>query len=121
MEAKFLLFIFFLVITLALINTMVLIKKSYNFFCYKIRKDLKTGKRSWYLTSAQNGLVYSILPLKSPKSEEFTKLDESVLLTKEQLLSLLTYQKERISNSKFVEEILQQTEMSIQKYEPATK
>ena len=122
MEAASLIFaIFFLGIALTLVNTMVFIKKSYNFFCYKIRRDLKAGKRSWYLASILNGLAYSILPLKSPGSEEFGKLDKSVLLTAEQLYGLLAHEKERISNSKFVEEILQQTEMSIQKYEPATK
>lgn len=122
MEAASLIFaIFFLGIALTLVNTMVFIKKSYNFFCYKIRRDLKAGKRSWYLASILNGLAFSILPLKKPDSEEFGKLDKSVLLTSEEVLSLLKNDKERISNSKFVEEILQQTEMSIQKYEPATK
>ncbi len=113
--------VFFFSFGLFLINTIVLIKKSYNFLCYKIRKDLKAGKRSWYLASVQNGLVFSILPLKKHNSEEFGKLDKCVLLTTEQLYELLAYDKERISNSKFVEEILLQTEMSIQKYEPATK
>lgn len=124
METTFILAIFvvfFLSFGLFLINTIVLIKKSYNFFCYKIRKDLKAGKRSWYLASILNGLAYSVLPLKSPDSEEFGKLDKSVLLTAEQLYALLKYEKERISNFQFVEKILLQTEITIQKYEPATK
>ena len=115
--------LFFLTIILVLINTIVLIRKSYEYRCIKIRKDLKKGKRAWYIASVENGLVYAILPLKNSESSEFGKFDKSVPLRQDVLVHLLKNEKDKISNYCFVERILQNidSEISIEKYEPATK
>ena len=110
----------FIGVTLMLIGVTVSIRKSYSFRCLKIRKELKNGKRKWYLTSIQNGLVFAVLPLRNPKSLEFGKLDDRmVLLDLKNLTDLIRYQRKRISNICFVEDILLRTEMKIEKYEPA--
>ncbi len=121
METKILLLVFSLGITLKLVYIIMFIRKSYKFRCLKIRKELKAGKRNWYLVSIQKGLVFSILPLKSTDSLEFGKLDEKkVPLDTLKLFSLLYYE-ERIFNKSFVNDILSKTEIAIQKYEPATE
>jgi len=110
----------FIGVTLMLIGITVSIRKSYSFRCLKIRNELKDGKRKWYLTSIQNGLVFAILPLRDPKSLEFGKLDDKmVLLDLKNLTDLIRDQKEKITNICFVEDILLRTEMRIKKYEPA--
>lgn len=119
METK-LLIVLFAMVVLTLLVMVIFIRKSHYFRCRRIYKQLKTGKRKWYLVSVQNGLVYAILPLKSTVSLEFGKLDEEmVLLDLETLTNLIKNQKEKISNTCFVEEILSHTEVKIQKYEPA--
>lgn len=121
MEKIILLLVFLLGMTLTLIRIIKFIRKSYEFRCLKIRKELKAGKRNWYLVSIYNKLVFSILPLKNPNSLEFGKLDkEKALLDTSNLFSLLYYD-ERISNKSFVNDILSKKEMVIQKYEPTTR
>lgn len=118
---RILLLVFLLGITSALVYAIKFIRKNYEFQCLKIRHELKTGKRNWYLVSSYNKLVFSILPLKNPDSLEFGKLDEEkALLDTLNLFSLLYYE-ERISNKSFINDILPETEMVIQKYEPATE
>lgn len=121
MEKIILLLVFLLGMTLILIRIIKFIRKSYEFQCLKIRYELKTGRRKWYLVSICNKLVFSILPLKNPDSLEFGKLDkEKALLDTSNLFSLLYYD-ERISNKNFVNDLLSKTEMVIQKYEPTTE
>lgn len=122
METMFLFCAFFLGIFLTLAGVILSIRKSYNFYCLKIRKELESGKRKWYLVSIFNRLVFSILPLKDPNSIEFGELDEEKsLIDTATLFALLNDPKERISNKHFVNDIMLKTEMSIQKIEPATK
>lgn len=121
METIIIFLIFPLGIILTLVGIIIFIRKSYEFRCLKIRKELKAVKRNWYLVSIYNKLVFSILPLKNPNSLEFGKLDkEKALLDTSNLFSLLYYD-ERISNKSFVNDILPKKEMVIQKYESATR
>ncbi len=124
MESVILIGLIFVGITSLVAKIIIFIKKTYEYRCHIIKKDLDKGKRKWYFVTIERGLIHAILPLKYSDSKEFGEFDVCYLMSIEDVKDLLNRKKDKISNSLFVEDILfqdEKTEISCEKYEPATK